>query len=344
MENQSVVQKIDEAELEILHVSGFCRRRNGINKLRCLFWSAKYVFQAVGNGAYGIVYKAQWRLIHVAVKEFKGIDPDTINDEFLTEVRVYFTNNIFPYLFMYSNHLQSRQLSSVKHRNIITLYGVCTSSANVSLVMEFAENGSLHGLIHGKHGVYYSAAHAMSWARQCAEGVAYLHARKPLPLIHRDLKPLNLLLFDCCRLLKICDFGTSRFKSTNMTDNKGSAVWMAPEVFKAGHYDEKCDVFSWSIILWEILAREIPFKDLTAAYAILWSTYSGNRPPLLEGCPKPIEDLMTSCWVESLTERPSMDYVVKVMNVLCRYFPGADEPIIIPQNEDSDVRMLIDRF
>lgn len=108
-------------------------------------------------------------------------------------------------------------------------------------------------------------------------GVAYLHAMRPKPLIHRDLKPPNLLLVDNARILKICDFGTVADKATLMTNNKGSAAWMAPgkfliecriyfdtlkndfsfyfsafaEVFEGSTYTEKCDVFSWAIILWE---------------------------------------------------------------------------------------------
>lgn len=62
------------------------------------------------------------------------------------------------------------------------------------------------------------------------QGVAYLHAMKPKPLIHRDLKPPNLLLVGGGQRLKICDFGTAADKATYMTNNKGSAAWMAPEV------------------------------------------------------------------------------------------------------------------
>lgn len=68
----------------------------------------------------------------------------------------------------------------------------------------------------------------MNWVRQCAEGACYLHEILPKPLIHRDLKPANLLLLDEGRQLKICDFGTVTDKATLMTNNMGSAAWMAP--------------------------------------------------------------------------------------------------------------------
>lgn len=96
--------------------------------------------------------------------------------------------------------------------------------------MEYAEGGSLYNILHCSPKIPYTTDHAMSWARQCAEGVAYLHAMTPKPLIHRDLKPPNLLLVKAGTVLKICDFGTVTDKSTLMTNNKGSAAWMAPEV------------------------------------------------------------------------------------------------------------------
>lgn len=60
----------------------------------------------------------------------------------------------------------------------------------------------------------------------------------------------------------------------------------------------------------------------------------GDRPPLIEGCPKPIEDLMTSCWDPSPEKRPSMEYVVEVMRILCEFFPNQDEPLDYSKIED----------
>ena len=76
----------------------------------------------------------------------------------------------------------------------------------------------------------YNAGHAVSWSLQCARGVSYLHSLRPKPIIHRDLKSPNLLLVGKGLTLKICDFGTACDKQTIMTNNKGSAAWMAPEV------------------------------------------------------------------------------------------------------------------
>lgn len=146
-------------------------------------------------------------------------------------------------------------------------------------------------------------------------------------MIHRDLKPPNLLLKDGGRLLKICDFGTVADKATWMTNNRGSAAWMAPEVFESSKYSEKCDVFSFGIILWEVLSREMPFKDIELTFSILWNVHKGNRPPLIAGCPRPIEELMTSCWARNPSDRPNMDYVVEVMSELCKFFPGGDVPL-----------------
>eukprot|EP00064_Thunnus_orientalis_P002228 superscaffoldBa00000156_g2235 len=102
----------------------------------------------------------------------------------------------------------------------------------VCLVMEYAEGGSLYNVLHGAEPLpYYTASHAMSWCLQCSQGVAYLHGMKPKALIHRDLKPPNLLLVAGGTVLKICDFGTACDIQTHMTNNKGSAAWMAPEYF-----------------------------------------------------------------------------------------------------------------
>ncbi|XP_041826993.1 mitogen-activated protein kinase kinase kinase 7-like [Melanotaenia boesemani] len=281
----------------------------------CVFEDIQYddiqVEAAVGRGTFGVVFKAVWKGKDVAIKT---IESDNERNAFLVELR---------------------QLSRVSHPNIVKLFGSCDDP--VCLVMEYAECGSLYNLLHGTDPQpHYTAGHAMSWCLQCAQGVAYLHGMKPKALIHRDLKPPNLLLVARGTVLKICDFGTACDIQTYMTNNKGSAAWMAPEVFEGSNYSEKCDVFSWSIILWEVITRKKPFDEIGgSAFCIMWAVHRGTRPPLIRDLPEPIENLMTRCWDKEPNQRPSMSEVRDTMTHLMKYFPGSDEPLSLPHQSSS---------
>ncbi|XP_051265870.1 mitogen-activated protein kinase kinase kinase 7 isoform X3 [Dicentrarchus labrax] len=270
------------------------------------------VEEVVGRGAFGVVCKAKWKGKDVAIKT---IESESERKAFIVELR---------------------QLSRVNHPNIVKLYGSCHSP--VCLVMEYAEGGSLYNVLHGAEPLpYYTASHAMSWCLQCSQGVAYLHGMKPKALIHRDLKPPNLLLVAGGTVLKICDFGTACDIQTHMTNNKGSAAWMAPEVFEGNNYSEKCDVFSWGIILWEVITRRKPFDEIGGpAFRIMWAVHNGTRPPLIKNLPKPLESLMTRCWSKDPSQRPSMEEIVKIMTHLMKYFPGSDEPLQYPYQYSDD--------
>ncbi|KAM3870860.1 mitogen-activated protein kinase kinase kinase 7-like [Diretmus argenteus] len=266
----------------------------------------------VGRGTFGVVFKARWKEKDVAIK--------TIESE--NERKAFF--------------VELRQLSRVNHPNIVKLYGSCSNP--VCLVMEYAEGGSLYNVLHGAEPLpQYTASHAMSWCLQCAEGVAYLHAMKPKALIHRDLKPPNLLLVAGGTVLKICDFGTACDIQTHMTNTKGSAAWMAPEVFEGNNYSEKCDVFSWGIILWEVITRKKPFDEIGgSAFCIMWAVHRGTRPPQIKDLPETIEVLMSRCWDKEPSQRPSMEEVKTTMTHLMKYFPGSDEPLQLPHQSSAN--------
>uniref|UniRef100_A0A3P9L1C2 Mitogen-activated protein kinase kinase kinase 7 n=1 Tax=Oryzias latipes TaxID=8090 RepID=A0A3P9L1C2_ORYLA len=270
------------------------------------------VEEVVGRGAFGVVCKAKWKGNDVAIKT---IESESERKAFIVELR---------------------QLSRVNHPNIVKLYGSCSNP--VCLVMEYAEGGSLYNVLHGAEPLpCYTASHAMSWCLQCSQGVAYLHGMKPKALIHRDLKPPNLLLVAGGTVLKICDFGTACDIQTHMTNNKGSAAWMAPEVFEGSNYSEKCDVFSWGIILWEVITRRKPFDEIGGpAFRIMWAVHNGTRPPLIKNLPKPIESLMTRCWSKDPSQRPSMEEIVKIMSHLMKYFPESDVPLQYPYPYSDD--------
>ncbi|VDM45989.1 unnamed protein product [Toxocara canis] len=244
----------------------------------------------LGRGTYGNVQKAEWRGQMVAVK---------IIESYSETDRKLSINEI-------------NSLRKLVHCNIIHVYGAC-SRPKIALVMELMENGSVHDLLHVRRNIQYKADHVFSWGRQCADAISFMHSRR---FVHRDLKPPNLLLKNGYRLLKVCDFGTvARLKAT-MTNNRGSAAWMAPEVFSGSKYNEKCDVYSFGIILWEMITRRKPFEDVDgSALVILWKAFTDSRPPPIANCPEVLMDLIVRCWHKNPNCRPTMREVFDVLTV-----------------------------
>lgn len=115
-------------------------------------------------------------------------------------------------------------------------------------------------------------------ALDAARGVLYLHSFNP-PILHRDLKSLNLLLDEAFRT-KLADFGWTRTLANYMTSKIGTYQWMAPEVIAGQVYTEKADVFSFGIILWEIAAREPPYRSKTM------HLFRHNWSVSIVGCPE----------------------------------------------------------
>ncbi|RWS02415.1 Mitogen-activated protein kinase kinase kinase 7-like protein [Dinothrombium tinctorium] len=265
------------------------------------------LLEVVGSGTFGVVKKALWKGAVVAVKQ---IITEQEIASFLTEVK---------------------QLSRLNHPNIVKLHFASTKKP-VCLVMEFADNGSLHDALHMSPEFEYSLIHAINWCLQCASGVAYLHSQKPKPIVHRDLKTPNLLLFNEGTVVKICDLGTACDIATQMTSNRGTIAWMAPEVFESRKYTEKCDVYSWGVILWQVLSRQIPYNNMSYCQ-IMWAVHKGQRPPLLKNCPKPIESLITRCWHQDPETRLSIAEVVEKMQLIL-------EIIDKEQRKPTPIRMI----
>jgi mitogen-activated protein kinase kinase kinase 9 len=134
-------------------------------------------------------------------------------------------------------------------------------------------------------------------AYEIALGMNYLHSFST-PIIHRDLKSLNILLDSCFRA-KIADFGWTRLKSDRMTNRIGTFQWMAPEVIDGDMYTEKADIFSYGIILWEIAAREPPYKSIMGTKVSIDVVKYDLRPDIPKATPEAFAKLMKRCWVNS---------------------------------------------
>lgn len=175
-----------------------------------------------------------------------------------------------------------------------------------------------------------------------ASALKYLHQRR---LIHRDLKPENIG-FDCRGDIKIFDFGLARElpalrnlhlldneertnaknKAFNLTGFCGSPRYMAPEVALRQPYNEKCDVYSFGILFWEILSLQVPFashRSYDTLFEEVWNE-PYMRPSLqrLHKIPQAISELIDGAWLQEAKNRPSMKSIAKQLKEECLTFPN----------------------
>lgn len=181
---------------------------------------------------------------------------------------------------------------------------LCSHSNLFLAVIELVPGGSLSDLL-ADASKPLSEERSLAFAYDIASGMHYIHG---LGLIHRDLKPLNLLITSEDRI-KIIDFGTSRVAQSDMTSNLGTAQWMPPELFTGTKYTQKADVYAFGIILWQLQTRKVPYEDM-ANWQIPVHVSSGGRPDISAVGNGEWEKLIKRCWNQKATARPSFSEVL----------------------------------
>lgn len=241
----------------------------------------------ISEGGFGIIWKAKWRETTVAVKTLRQelMKEETIKD------------------FLY----ECKAMETLRHPNIVLFLGQCTKLPNLSLVLEYCSRKSLWTLLQ-KNEIKLSWGDRRRMLLEIAKGMNYLHSFNP-PILHRDLKSLNILIDDGFRP-KIADFGWTRIKADDMTGKIGTFQWMAPEVIKSQPYTEKADIYSFGIIIWEFASREPPYKNINGAQVAIEVLNNNLRPKIPIGTPKAIQNLMTKCWDKNMDKRPNFKYII----------------------------------
>ncbi|VDK80291.1 unnamed protein product, partial [Litomosoides sigmodontis] len=178
--------------------------------------------------------------------------------------------------------------------------------------------------LHESRNISYKADHAFHWASQCIDALAYIHKKG---FAHGDLKTANLLLADNCCSLKIADFGTMVYMNAQTEYKQGTASWTAPEIITGSSPSKKSDIYSFGIILWEIITRARPYSDCKNAEEILWSVHAGLRPSRITGIPTKLMEMIERCWQELPEERPSIEEIQTLLDTFCRMYPNASEPL-----------------
>ncbi|XP_061599599.1 LOW QUALITY PROTEIN: mitogen-activated protein kinase kinase kinase 9 [Cololabis saira] len=247
--------------------------------------------EIIGIGGFGKVYRAVWRGGEVAVKAARR-DPDEDVAQTLESVRQ-----------------EAKLFAMLNHPNIMALLGVCLQEPNLCLVMEYARGGALNRALAGKR---IPPCTLVDWAVQTARGMHYLHGQAIVPIIHRDLKSSNILILERVELedlsnktLKITDFGLAReWHRTTKMSAAGTYAWMAPEVIRSSTFSKGSDVWSYGVLLWELLTGEVPFRgidSLAVAYGVAMNKLA---LPVPSTCPEPFARLMQNCWSPDPHSRP----------------------------------------
>uniref|UniRef100_A0A0D3C5V9 Protein kinase domain-containing protein n=1 Tax=Brassica oleracea var. oleracea TaxID=109376 RepID=A0A0D3C5V9_BRAOL len=197
-------------------------------------------------------------------------------------------------------------LSRLQHPNVILFHGVCVKPPQLALVTEYVDKGSLYHLLH-----WTDEIKNLSWREKInilhdiCRGLMCIHG---MGIVHRDLKSGNCLL---CNdgTVKICDFGLSvMMEGTTLNDivPAGTPEWVAPEAFRNEPLSEKCDIYSFGVIMWELCTLTKPWEGVPQA-KVLNIVAKGARLDIPEG---PLANLIEACWSEEPEQRPSCEEIL----------------------------------
>jgi len=239
----------------------------------------------LGAGQFGDVWEGIWNgTTQVAVKTLK---PGTMEvEDFLGEATI---------------------MKKMRHPKLIQLYAVCTDGEPIYIVTELMSHGSLLDYLHDK-GRALKLPQLVDMAAQVAAGMAYLEAQN---YIHRDLAARNVLVGEN-NICKVADFGLARVieRENEYTAREGAKFpikWTAPEAAMLNRFSIKSDVWSFGILLTEVITYgRIPYPGMNNA-EVLQQIDKGYRMPPPNGCPELLYQLMLDCWKFNPEDRPTFE-------------------------------------
>ncbi|KAJ0570248.1 putative dual-specificity kinase TKL-Pl-4 family [Helianthus annuus] len=244
----------------------------------------------IGGGSYNDLYKGTFCTQDVAIKALK--------DEYLYEnVQKEFAQEVYI-------------MRKIRHKNIVQFIGACTRPPKLCIVTEFMAGGSLYDFLHNQSG-HFDVPTILKIASHISKGMNYLHQNN---IIHRDLKSANLLM-DENGIVKVSDFGVARVQNESgiMTAETGTYRWMAPEVIEHKPYSHKADVFSFGIVVWELLTKKLPYANLTPLQAAIGVVQKGLRPVIPKHTHPEIVGLLERCWQQDPSSRPEFSEIISIL-------------------------------
>ncbi|XP_018555176.1 tyrosine-protein kinase SRK2 [Lates calcarifer] len=246
------------------------------------------LLRKLGAGQFGEVFEGLWNeTTAVAVKTLK---PGTMDPEdFLREAQI---------------------MKRLRHPKLIQLYAVCTMEDPIYIITELMKHGSLLEYLQKDKGTTLRISDQIEMAAQVASGMAFLELQN---YIHRDLAARNVLVGEN-NICKVADFGLARVfmkENENVYEAKEGTKfpvkWTAPEAIHDNKFTIKSDVWSFGILLYEIMTfGQMPYPAMTN-YQVVQKIPQGYRMPCPPNCPKVMYDIMMECWKENEQDRPTFE-------------------------------------
>ncbi|KAM7472982.1 hypothetical protein LguiA_011165 [Lonicera macranthoides] len=285
---------------------------DGLGRLQIIKNNDLEELRELGSGTFGTVFHGKWRGSDVAIKRIndrcfagKPSEQDRMREDFWNE---------------------AIKLADLHHPNVVAFYGVVIDGPGdtVATVTEYMVNGSLRNALQ-KNERSLDKRKRLIIAMDVAFGMEYLHGKN---IVHFDLKSDNLLvnLRDPHRpICKVGDLGLSKVKCQTLISGgvRGTLPWMAPELLNGSSslVSEKVDVFSFGIVMWELLTGDEPYADLHYGAIIGGIVSNTLRPPVPESCDPEWRSLMERCWSAEPLERPSFTNVANQLRIMAAKVP-----------------------
>lgn len=244
------------------------------------------IIEKIGGGGMALVYKARCRLLNrfVAIKVLR---PEfTEDEEFVKKFR-----------------REAQSAASLSHPNIVGIYDVGTENNNYYIVMEYIKGQTLKELIKSKGtlGVEY----ATNIAIQICYALDHAHKNH---IVHRDIKSHNILIRED-NSVKVTDFGIARAVSSSTITNTGNVIgsvhYFSPEQARGGYTDEKSDIYSLGIVMYEMLTGRLPFEGESPIAVALKHIQEEPLPPskIVPRIPKAVEAILLKCMEKEVSKR-----------------------------------------
>ncbi|XP_030219314.1 tyrosine-protein kinase Lyn [Gadus morhua] len=246
----------------------------------------------LGAGQFGEVWMAYYNNVtKVAVKTLK---PGTMSPEAFMD--------------------EANMMKTLQHDRLVRLHAVVTKTPPIYIITEYMANGSLLDFLKSSAGAKLQLPKLIDFSAQIAEGMAYI---EKMNYIHRDLRAANVLVSDSL-LCKIADFGLARvIEDDQYTAREGAKFpikWTAPEAINYGCFTIKSDMWSFGVLLYEIITLgKIPYPGMNKS-EVMSSIQRGYRMPQPADCPTELYDIMMSCWKNKPDDRPTFDYMQSVLD------------------------------